>query len=481
MIAALLLARFLLAAVFAVAGVAKLADRTGFRRTLADFGLPHFLTPLVAWLVPVAELACAAALLPVVSAWWGAVGVLTMLVLFCVGIGVSLARGKRPDCHCFGQLQSSPIGWKTLARNAVLAGIAGFVMWQITAHPEASAAEWLRALSGTETAMLALAVLAAMQFWMLFHLLRQNGRLLLRVEAIEQRVGISAEVAPPPPGLPVNSDAPGFRLTALDGATVTLDMLRGPGIPVLLVFSEPDCAACDKLLPELEEWQPEHAEHVSIAIISRGKPEANRAKMAAHQLQNVLLQKDREVAAAYEVTATPSAVLVRDGKIASPLAAGIDGIRGLVRQAILPAPVKKGDSVPSLRFPDLQGKSIDLAKLGGRRTLLLFWNPSCGFCQQMLADVKEWERTGGDEDADLVVVSAGSLTENREQGFRSTVLLDPGFAGLHVFNAAGTPSAVILDQAGRVASDVGVGADEVRALAEISGVLVSAGSSLRQT
>jgi len=38
-----------------------------------------------------------------------------------------------------------------------------------------------------------------------------------------------------------------------------------------------------------------------------------------------------------------------------------------------------------------------------------------------------------------------------------------------------------LDQAGRVASDVGVGADEVRALAEISGVLVSAGSSLRQT
>jgi uncharacterized membrane protein YphA (DoxX/SURF4 family) len=46
---ALLLARLLLASVFIVAGAAKLADREGSRRALADFGVP---TPLAVLLPP---------------------------------------------------------------------------------------------------------------------------------------------------------------------------------------------------------------------------------------------------------------------------------------------------------------------------------------------------------------------------------------------------------------------------------------------
>jgi hypothetical protein len=36
---------------------------------------------------------------------------LALLVLFIVAIAVTLARGRKPDCHCFGQLHSKPIGW----------------------------------------------------------------------------------------------------------------------------------------------------------------------------------------------------------------------------------------------------------------------------------------------------------------------------------------------------------------------------------
>jgi Methylamine utilisation protein MauE len=69
-VAALLLARMLLAVVFVVAAGAKLADREGSRRGAADFGVPTALAALVA----LAELAVAAALIPASSTWWGAVG-----------------------------------------------------------------------------------------------------------------------------------------------------------------------------------------------------------------------------------------------------------------------------------------------------------------------------------------------------------------------------------------------------------------------
>ena len=81
---ALLIARLLLAAVFAVAGVAKIADRSGFRKAIIDFGLPSALAGARGLLLPLAELALAAALIPASTALWGAVGALGLLILFIV-------------------------------------------------------------------------------------------------------------------------------------------------------------------------------------------------------------------------------------------------------------------------------------------------------------------------------------------------------------------------------------------------------------
>src|SRR5829696_2845482 len=145
---ALLLARLLLALVFAVAGVAKLADREGSRRAVVDFGVPSALAAPLGLLLPLAELTVAATLLPASTAWWGAIGALALLLLFIIGISVNLAHGRKPDCHCFGQLHSAPAGWKTLARNGVLAAVAGFVLlagYEGGAGP--SALSWLGGLS----------------------------------------------------------------------------------------------------------------------------------------------------------------------------------------------------------------------------------------------------------------------------------------------------------------------------------------------
>lgn len=108
--AALLIARLLLALVFVVAGIAKLVDRQGSRQAVIDFGLPAALAVPVGLLLPLTELAVAVALLPAATAWWGAVGAVSLLLLFAAGIGANLARGNKPECHCFGQLHSARPG-----------------------------------------------------------------------------------------------------------------------------------------------------------------------------------------------------------------------------------------------------------------------------------------------------------------------------------------------------------------------------------
>jgi thiol-disulfide isomerase/thioredoxin len=123
--------------------------------------------------------------------------------------------------------------------------------------------------------------------------------------------------------------------SGLYGETLTLDALRAPGKPVMLLFTDPNCSPCNTLLPEIGRWQQEHADKLSIALLSRGTPEENKSKSQEHGLTQVLLQKEWEVSEAYEVRGTPSAVVVcPDGTIGSPVAGGAEAIRELVTQAV---------------------------------------------------------------------------------------------------------------------------------------------------
>jgi uncharacterized membrane protein YphA (DoxX/SURF4 family) len=124
----LLVARFLLAGVFAVAGAAKLADLTRSHAAVEAFGVPAQLAQPIGTLLPLAELTTAVLLLPAATARAGAIAALTVLLASSAGIAASIARGEAPDCHCFGQLHSQPVGPKTLRRNFALALVAGFVV-----------------------------------------------------------------------------------------------------------------------------------------------------------------------------------------------------------------------------------------------------------------------------------------------------------------------------------------------------------------
>lgn len=187
------------------------------------------------------------------------------------------ARGRAPDCHCFGQLHSGPAGVRAIARNAVLAAVAAFVIAAGWNDPGASATGWVGRLSGTELAFLlsgsVAALIVAVIGIFVVALLRQHGRLLLRIEALERALPDQRNAVAAVPthghavGLPIGIRAPPFSLQTMNGGSTPLS---GPGAtraPVLLVFTDPGCGPCTALLPEIESWRRQHAELLTIALV----------------------------------------------------------------------------------------------------------------------------------------------------------------------------------------------------------------------
>jgi uncharacterized membrane protein YphA (DoxX/SURF4 family) len=118
------LLKALLVLVFGAAGVGKLTDRKGTREEVAAFGVPAALAPPVAFTLPLLELAVALAIAVPATAPWGVAGGLALLLAYTAAIAVNLLLGRNPACECFGPLLVTPIGWKPLVRNLLLAAAA---------------------------------------------------------------------------------------------------------------------------------------------------------------------------------------------------------------------------------------------------------------------------------------------------------------------------------------------------------------------
>ena len=197
-----------------------------------------------------------------------------------------------------------------------------------------------------------------------WQLLRQNGRILLRIEELEralyelqfeEAVGIAspnAEAEGEPRaarfshrelarsrinrgGLTVGTLAPSFRLPRLDGSKLSLEDFRGQRI--LLVFSDPHCGPCNALAPELEKFHRE-IPGIHLVMIGRGEPDENRAKVKEHRLTfPLVLQRSWEISRLYAMFATPMAYMIDEkGSIMNDVAVGVEPILRLMDQAKKP-------------------------------------------------------------------------------------------------------------------------------------------------
>jgi peroxiredoxin/uncharacterized membrane protein YphA (DoxX/SURF4 family) len=291
-----LVARFVLVGVFGLAGLGKLADRDAVRRMVIDFGGPSRLSAPLIWALIGCELGVAAALAIRPAARVGGFVALALLVVFGVAVARAIGLGRRPECHCFGGLQAGEVSWATVTRDGLLAGIAVIVV-------------------GNGHGPLAFAALAsiALASWGIAAGSRSASRLR--------------------PG----AGAPAVSLPDLGGRTWTLEALLAPHRPLLLVFADPGCGACEELLPDVARWQQRLASELTIVVVGGGSRADNAPIASKHGLRAVLADEDRAVAAGYRITATPTAVLVDPRRrLAAAPAEGASAIAELVARASAP-------------------------------------------------------------------------------------------------------------------------------------------------
>jgi peroxiredoxin len=311
--------RIAVAAVLMVAALGKLADREASRASVVAFGVPAVAAGAVGWVLTGAELGTATALLFAPWPEWASAGALALLAIVSGAVAANLIRGRAPECHCFGRLSRGPIGWSTLARNGVLAAIAGYVA--------------------------------------------ANGRQPLMFLALASVFGAAwLALTTTRRGVRGGAVAPAFSLAEAAGPGWTLARLLGRERAVLLVFSQPGCGACQALLGDLRDWHVRLGDRLTIAVVSPVSA-AGAGYGSPEQIGYLgLVDPGSATASAYGVTATPSAVLIEpNGRLAAPIAQGAEEIGGLVT-----ARFGEADS------EGLARRAVILRALGGATTLGAF-------------------------------------------------------------------------------------------------------------
>jgi peroxiredoxin len=99
--------------------------------------------------------------------------------------------------------------------------------------------------------------------------------------------------------------------------------------------------------------------------------------------------------------------------------------------------------------------------------LLMFFNPGCGFCQQMASDIAGM--TVDDKSKPMpLLVSTGTVDDNRkmveEHGIKCPVLMQQQMEVASQYKASGTPIGYLIDEEGRIASEMTIGASGLLSL-----------------
>ena len=350
-------------------------------------------------------------------------------------------------------------------------------------------------------------VLVAFGCWIGFNLIRQNGRILMRLETSERllvdlkaRV-VSAPAPQPaapamPQGLAVGTPAPIFELPDLRGELKKLSDWRGR--EVLLVFFNPQCGFCVQIAPQLAALAREAKSPSSLlpVVVTTGDAEANRKLLAEHGIDcPALLQKQMEVASLFQVSGTPIGYrLDTEGNIASEIAIGGDALLRLAKPAEAPGESKAaangnghaahqgnrdlasskiardglppGSIAPDFRLPRIDGGELALADYRGRRVLLVFSDPGCGPCQQLAPHLNQAALRH--RDIDVIMISRGDEEANRQKArehkLKFPVVLQRQWEISKLYAKFATPIGYLIDEYGIIASEVAIGAEPILAL-----------------
>jgi hypothetical protein len=162
-------------------------------------------------------------------------------------------------------------------------------------------------------------------------------------------------------------------------------------------------------------------------------------------------------------------LLAQNGRLArrlEELESGAGAPREDLAARLVPGAPAVGDPAPDVALVDLAGARLRIAALldGDRGLALVFTDPACSACEQVLDDVARGRRASG---AAVVLVGGGDPVATAAKAQRhgiDGVLLDHDGSASLALGVAGVPGAVLIDRAGRIGCEPALGPDAVRAL-----------------
>lgn len=479
----LLLIRLFLFGVFALAGVGKLLDLEGSERAIKGFGVPDDLAKPAAFVLPAAEIVIAFMFLARTTAWAGAILALLLLLVFTAGMIVQMAKGNAPECHCFGQIHSEPVGKTSLLRNIGFAILALFLTAQGRSNQGLGLTQFSTDMLQA-VLLFGLLILFGVAVIYLKKIFEQQVQIQRRIEILElvSRDGAQVErenAGSPAESLPIGAPFPEFELADTQGKRVKMSDFLNRKKPSLFIFVSPDCGPCNALYPEVQEWQEALKEKLDIVLVSSGSISANVEKFG--DTADVLLQENRELAESVRARWTPTAIYVNArGKIASHPAAGDTAIRELVEKLTAEdlekehvyfansdngdIPLKIGEKLPEISLVDINGEPITNDTFKGKDSLVLFFSLTCPYCVKMIDELKEWDEVRGESDPNLIVFSDGDAEAHSELGLKAPIVLDESYKLSGEIGMAGTPSAILVNENGEIVTETGIGASRIWSL-----------------
>lgn len=480
---ALLIVRLALFGILAIAGIGKLLDLEGSEKAVKAFGVPEQLAKPIGFLLPIAELVFAFCLLFVGTSWLGAVGALLLLVAFIAGMLIQMIRGNAPDCHCFGQFHSEPVGPKSLIRNFLIA----LLPIVLIVSGRDSQGYPLGVTDAQIAQNVSIALLAVGLFVTASYLLRlttDNRKLLRRIEFLEMLDNGGApierdEMGNPTDSLPIGAPFPDFTLTDTSGRVVTFEHLLADYKPKVFLFVGPTCEPCKALLPDFRTWKEQFDGRLRLVFVSSGTADQNFERFGESLAAGMLLQSSKELGEKVYCKWTPSALFVSaDGNIASHPAVGETAIRDLFSKLAkedysaehfhipasgVPARIRIGDVVPDISITDISGRAITRNDFTGGQTLAVFLSTTCSHCQTVVDQIRDWEKTATNG-TKVIVFSEGEKEALESFDIRSPLIKDDGYATARKLGLFGVPSAVLIDERGMIVSQTAVGGPAIWSL-----------------
>jgi peroxiredoxin len=344
--------------------------------------------------------------------------------------------------------------------------------------------------------------LIALSVWVGFYqLVKQQGRILLRLDALELAVRTGRHVNERRgdgvyDGLAAGTVFPDFEFRDLSGKTRSLAQLKGKGL--LLIYWNFECEFCEAIAGDLAELETHlEQQNAKMVLLASGDESFNREGIVRHRLKaSLLLLNGKRPPEPFERQGTPVAYFLNArGQVAAPFASGADEVLALARRiSSSPESIKSNDErrrlntersladslimrnglsvgtrAPNFCLADLQGETVSLDDYHGRRVLLVFSDPKCGPCDELAPHLSRLHQPLASNGVAMILVGRGSADENRnkaaEFGFQFPVVLQNNWKLSKEYGIFATPVAFLIAENGLIARDVAIGKNAILDLA----------------